>query len=130
MSDLVLTIEAAPQAESRSSASSYATNREVLVLSAILIIFQLIDGVLTAIGMKAFGIEAEGNPLLRMGMEIWGPATTLFVAKGLAILVVLMLARMAGTVPWIQSAMKGVIALYAAAAIIPWTIIHTKHFLL
>lgn len=54
--------------------------QEVLVL-AIFLIAQVLDGGLTYIGVSRFGIEAEGNTLLSTLMHAWGPAPALIAAK-------------------------------------------------
>lgn len=124
MSDAVIAIRSSdlPVAQQQS------TSRELLILAAVLIVFQLLDGVLTALGVARYGIEAEGNALLRTFMYWWGAPTALFGAKAIAIMVVFALVRLAPQVPWVPTAMRCVIALYACAAIIPWTIIHTRYF--
>ena len=54
--------------------------QEVLVL-AIFLVAQLLDGALTYIGVLRFGIEAEGNVLLTTLMQTWGAGPALVAAK-------------------------------------------------
>jgi len=79
---------------------------------------QLFDGVATYAGWQQFG---EANPLLRAGFEMWGAGPTLLAAKLLAILLLLLLAR----VP--RRALVGVglvftLGAYAALSFIPWSL--------
>lgn len=54
--------------------------QEVLVL-AIFLAAQLLDGALTYVGVRRFGIEAEGNVLLTTLMHAWGTGPALVAAK-------------------------------------------------
>lgn len=101
--------------------SSALLSREVAVLGAILILLQIMDGVLTAIGVGHFGHASEANLAIRYLMESWGHIPALITVKSFAIVVVAVLCVLARHVSWIPRAMKGVIALYLGAAIIPWT---------
>lgn len=94
-----------------------------MTLGLILALTQVLDGVLTAIGMTNFGIEAEGNILLRTMMSAWGFIPALVIAKSAAVAVVFSLVVMARSVHWVPTALKGLIAAYVLAAIIPWTMI-------
>lgn len=124
MSDLAVTLtrsfpvcaEWAPK-----SLSIALPERHILTLGAILIVLQILDGVFTALGVSHFGINAEGNLFIRSLMEIWGPTTALLAVKGVAISVVCALCALAHKVLWIAAAMRGVIAVYMIAAIIPWS---------
>lgn len=49
---------------------------------------QVGDFVLTRIGMQRYGVEAEGNPLIRGGMKKLGVTPALTIAKGLMLLMV------------------------------------------
>ena len=54
--------------------------QEVLVL-VIFLVVQLLDGALTYVGVRQFGIEAEGNLLLTSLMQAWGTGPALIAAK-------------------------------------------------
>lgn len=54
--------------------------QEVLVL-AIFLVAQILDGTLTYLGVQQFGIEAEGNVLLTTLMYAWGAGPALLAAK-------------------------------------------------
>lgn len=95
--------------------------RRILSLGAILILLQIMDGIFTAIGVSHFGVHAEGNFVIRSLMELWGPSLALVAVKSVAICVVCALCALAHKVTWIAPAMRGVIAVYMIAAIIPWS---------
>ena len=99
------------------------TSKSVIILTVTLILLQLMDGILTGIGMYHFGHGAEGNPFLRLLMNEFGYVPALIMSKGLAIGIVCFLAYFASHIKWIKGAMMGVVALYVTAAIIPWSII-------
>lgn len=102
-------------------------SKEMIVLSIILALLQVSDGVLTGMGMSMFGTAAEGNLLLRTLMEAWGYIPALFIAKSFAILVIAGLCYLSTVVSWLPRAMRCVIAVYVLAAVIPWTYILLTH---
>lgn len=104
-----------------------APTRKVMILGIILATLQIADGLLTAMGMHIFGTNAEGNALLRTLMEQWGSIPALIVAKSLALSVILMLCLLASRVHWLPLAMKGVIAVYLFAAVLPWSYLLLRH---
>ena len=53
---------------------------EVVVL-AVFLVAQLLDGALTYVGILRFGIHAEGNFLLTTLMQAWGTGPALVAAK-------------------------------------------------
>ena len=100
-------------------AESYSQIK-VAWLGAMLISLQLLDGLLTGVGISLFGIAAEGNLALRTMMELVGPYYALAAAKIIAVLLVLALCHLARHIHWVPLALKCVIAVYLVAAIIPW----------
>ena len=60
-------------------------------------------------------------------MAEWGYVPALVAVKGLAITVIIGLCALSNTVSWLAAAMRGVIVIYLAAAIIPWTSILIHH---
>jgi Domain of unknown function (DUF5658) len=133
MSSVALT--SAPQALAPVSGSPYShfstfcarllvrPSPQVLVLGALVALLQLLDGILTGIGVSLMGSHAEGNALLRMLMEQLGYIPALVVAKSVAIVVLIVLCLLAREVRWITQALQCVIVLYLAGAIIPWSTI-------
>lgn len=103
--------------------SRSAPSRELLILGCALVILQVLDGVLTGIGMATFGTEMEGNFLLQRLMLTLGYIPALLLTKTLAIWTIVFLCAQAGKVPWLRYVLRGVGALYFGAAIVPWTYI-------
>ena len=100
-----------------------APSQTVLTLGAILIILQVLDGILTGIGMSFFGTSAEGNSFLRMLMEHMGYIPALVICKSAAIAVVAFIIAFSKQIGWIRHALTGMIGIYMCLAIIPWTYI-------
>ena len=105
------------------------TSRALAFWAWSLVILQILDGVMTAIGVGHYGHEAEANFLLKLGMELIGPVPTLIIAKSLAIFVVYLLVQCAQHVRWVPRAIQAVTALYLFAAILPWSYILLRHYL-
>lgn len=98
-------------------------SRELLFLGCALVLLQVLDGLLTGIGMATFGPDMEGNFLLRRLMLTVGYIPALFITKSIAIWTIVFLCSQAGKIAWLRYALHGVCALYFAAAIVPWTYI-------
>ncbi|MEZ4754848.1 MAG: DUF5658 family protein [Bdellovibrionota bacterium] len=109
--------------------SNFSISNEILILGSILVLLQILDGVLTGVGISYFGIQAEGNLLIRSLMSYWGVVPALITVKILAAGVICGLCALSGLVSWIATAMRGVIVIYLAAAIIPWTSILLHHLI-
>lgn len=124
----LVTIEAhSPSAALQSHSRTFS--RELAILGVILAIIQVLDGVLTAIGVSRFGVHAEGNLALRMLMSVMGHTQALILVKLLAISVILALCLCGPRIRWLSYAFRGIIAVYVLAAIIPWSIILTSEAL-
>lgn len=96
---------------------------EALLLGSLLVLLQLIDGVLTAIGIFRFGVSIEGNPVLRHFMIEYGHIPTLAVLKLFAVLVVCLLINASRRLRWVPGALGLVSLIYIITAVIPWTYI-------
>lgn len=88
---------------------------EATFVFAVFLVVQVLDGVLTYIGVRMLGVEAEGNMLLAAGMEAFGTPQTLFSAKVLACVCGYVLYRTAWYRPLAITA-----GLYLGVAIVPW----------
>lgn len=97
------------------------TARSALLLGAFLCVLQAADGILTSLGISRYGIDAEGNPILRHLMYELGHIPALGLVKALAILTVIGLTCFAKKLPWVNQAMGAISCLYVFAAIVPWT---------
>lgn len=100
-----------------------APSREVIFLGVCLALLQVLDGILTAIGVQQFGTTAEGNFLIKTMMDQLGCVPALLLIKTIAIGVILCLCYLSHVVTWLETAMKGIIVVYIGAAIIPWSFI-------
>ena len=98
-------------------------SREVMILGGFLCFLQILDGILTGLGMHHFGLDAEGNILLRFLMSQLGYIPALILAKSVAIAVVCILCSLSRRVDWLDSALRLLIVIYLSAAVIPWTAI-------
>jgi len=98
-------------------------SREVVVLGLAIALLQICDGFLTLSGIYAFGIEAEGNAFLRFLMAQIGPEAALIITKAAAVVVTGWLCRLSTSVGWVRHALKGIVAVYLTAAVIPWSLI-------
>jgi hypothetical protein len=95
-------------------------NKLVFYLGLTLILIQILDGIMTSVGIATYGIKAEGNPLLYMLMQQYDYMLVLFFTKSIAILIILGICHSAKFINWIHYAMFTVIGIYLSAAIIPW----------
>lgn len=104
-----------------------APGREIIMLGLVLGILQILDGLMTGLGVSLFGTAAEGNPLLRCLMENCGIAPTLYTAKTMAILCVYLICRLSIKVSWAQNALRGLVCIYLLFAVSPWFKILLEH---
>jgi hypothetical protein len=88
------------------------------VLVVLNLFMQVFDGVATYVGWERFG---EGNPLLRAGFEAWGALPTLLVAKCVAIVLILMVARMQRP-SLVAGGLSLTFAAYLAMSFVPWSL--------
>ena len=98
---------------------------ESALIGLLLIVFQISDATLTLTGIRFFGINAEGNALLRLMMHHWDPVTAIVLSKGLCISLILAVVLTVERVSWARYALAGLSAVYLTSAIIPWTYILT-----
>jgi len=97
---------------------------EATFVFAIFLVVQVLDGVLTYVGVRMLGVEAEGNMLLAAGMEAFGTPQTLFSAKLVACVCGYVLYRTAWYRPLAVAA-----GLYLGVAIVPWLGIMVRLFI-
>lgn len=87
------------------------------ILLTVFVGVQLADGVLTACGLDRFGTAAEANPLVALGITLFGPVAALVVAKLVAIGGALMLYHVGRYTLLAVST-----AIYLLVAILPWVV--------
>lgn len=100
---------------------------ELIFLGVTLAFLQLLDGLLTGIGVMHFGSEIEANIIIRTLIDAFGLFPALLLVKCAAIAIVVALCSISHKVRWVGSALKGIIVLYLLAAIIPWAMVLTFH---
>lgn len=103
-----------------------APSRDIVCAGLLLGSLQILDGYLTSLGMNLFGIEAEGNALLRELMKVFGPDTALMIAKGSALLVVVLLTALVRRQRRLKGVINALCFIYLVCAIIPWIYILTS----
>lgn len=96
---------------------------DIIVLGFILATLQILDGVLTGLGMAQYGTSMEGNILLRSLMSAIGYVPTLAMVKGASIGLIILLCHQTTKISWLKPALYGVMALYIVGAVVPWTYI-------
>lgn len=97
--------------------------KSVFVMGMALAFLQILDGFLTSMGMDRFGVQMEGNALLRELMIQFGHVPTLTVVKLCSITLVLLLIVNSKKVPWVKNALGAINCVYIVFAIAPWTYI-------
>ncbi len=106
---------------------SRAPSKRILLLAAILIVIQILDGVFTGMGVVIYGSSIEANPIIRALIDSWGVANALVFVKALAVFIVFGLVMLSSYVNWMERAMKTVICIYMISALIPWSLILIRH---
>jgi hypothetical protein len=102
---------------------------DVLILGILLASIQIIDGVLTAIGMHHFGTDMEANLLLRGLMSVMGYVPALIIVKSCCVALTGVLCYQTPKISWLKPAFVGIIALYTVFAVVPWTVILVAEYL-
>ena len=92
-----------------------------LVIGAIIV--QILDGILTYIGVTRFGELAEGNPLVKYLIVNLGVVFGLLLPKSIAILSVLGLNSQVEKSTAIKGGLTATIIFYVLVAILPWVVI-------
>ena len=90
---------------------------QLAILVVLNLALQLFDGVATYVGWERYG---EANPLLQTAFGMWGAGPTLVVAKGFAVVLILMLAR-AGRPRLVGAGLAFTLVAYVSFSLIPWT---------
>ena len=92
----------------------------IYILCGILAAIQILDGILTAMGIARFGVSIEGNPLVKGFMLQLGYIPALILTKSIALLIIAGIARFGLEYAWVTKALGALIAVYMMAAIVPW----------
>lgn len=114
-------MERQARAHAHAISIDYADHHRMLghqLVFAAFLITQILDGVLTYIGVSAFGIHAEGNPILAYLMASYGEVVALAAAK--------IVAAMCGVALYVLAVdrlLAMLTLIYIGAALIPWTLV-------
>jgi len=99
-------------------------DQSIDVIISLLVVCQVLDGVLTYMGVTEFGTWREGNPILRYLMEIYPPYIVLLIVKIIAV-IMLYLIKIAydnsvRSMMFIVPCLYVIFMVYVFRAIIPW----------
>ncbi len=100
---------------------SEANDRRMLghqLVFAAFLLTQILDGILTYMGVSIFGVAAEGNPILAWLMASYGEAFALAGAK-----IVAALCGVALYVLAVDRLLAALTLVYIGAAVVPWTLV-------
>ena len=111
----------APRAYAHAAAYDPPLQRRMLghqLVFAAFLLTQVLDGLLTYVGVSIFGIAAEGNPILAWLMTSYGEAIALTGAKIVAALCGIALYLLA-----VDRLLAMLTLVYIGAALVPWTLV-------
>jgi nitrate reductase gamma subunit len=92
------------------------------IVLVLFLLAQCLDGVLTYVGVRTFGVEAEANPLIAAMMLEFGAGAALIGAKSVAGMLGIAL-----HIRQVHGAVAGLTLFYATIAVAPWTAILVIH---
>lgn len=104
-------------------------SKKAFIIGTALALCQLLDGLLTYIGLSLLGIHMEGNGFMRSLMYYYGMAPALFFVKLFAMAIAIGLALHSHNRRWMRPVLIGIVAFYLILAVVPWTIIISKELM-
>jgi uncharacterized membrane protein len=107
----------------RTKSGTVSLSKKAVSLGLLLIICQILDGLLTYIGLRILGVNMEGNSFLRSLMHAYGMLPALFFAKCVALLLVGILMLYAHKRKWIRPIIFLLAVIYLSLAVIPWIVL-------
>jgi hypothetical protein len=107
---------------------SKSISKRALQLGGLLVGLQILDGVLTYIGVTLYGNMMEGNYFLHVLMESYGAKPVLFFSKLLVVGVIFVLTGLAHKRKWIRPFILLLCVVYLMCAVIPWVFIISNHY--
>jgi uncharacterized membrane protein len=113
----------------KSATAVCRTSNELILVGSLLILLQILDGILTATGVGTYGLQAEGNPMLRGLMGLVGAIPALIITKAACIGLIVLLCEQARSIHWLPLALKGVAGIYTVMAVLPWSYILAAEYL-
>lgn len=111
----------APRAQAYAATYDYPLSPRMLghqLVFAAFLLTQVLDGILTYVGVSIFGVAAEGNPILAWLMTSYGEAFALAGAKIMAALCGVALYALA-----VDRLLTALTLFYIGAAVVPWTLV-------
>lgn len=105
---------------------SVTLSRKAFVLGIALGGCQVVDGILTYLGLRLLGIHMEGNGMLRELMHAYGMVPALFIAKLTALMLAGVLMFHAHRRKWIRPIIFALVITYLTLAVVPWLFIISK----
>jgi len=105
----------------------HSISKRAFQLGLFLAICQLLDGMLTYVGLSIFGIQMEGNAFLGMLMEAYGSFPVLFVTKLIALVLVGILTIYSHRRHWFRPVIAFLCLLYLVLAVFPWIAFISAH---
>jgi len=101
--------------------------KQILFYATLFSTVQVADGVLTGIGVTAFGTQAEGNVLLKAAIENFGCWEAIICTKIVAISAIVGLVWISNKLYWAKHMMISLCFMYIFVAIIPWVFYLQKY---
>jgi hypothetical protein len=98
-------------------------SKKAFLLGLTLAICQVLDGLLTYVGLSLLGVHMEGNAFIRTLVIAYGAAPALFMVKLIAILLATLLMFQAHQRRWVRPLIAMLILIYFGLAVVPWTYI-------
>jgi hypothetical protein len=95
---------------------------DIRLLGISLCWLQIFDGFLTWLGVSRFGINFEGNPLLRNMMISIGTEQALVITKITAICAIIFICFCSQNAKWVKPSLIIANSFYLLIAVIPWII--------
>jgi len=111
----------APRTHAYAATFEYPLHQRMLGHQLVFVAFlltQILDGILTYMGVSIFGIAAEGNPILAWMMVSYGELMALAGAKIVAAMCGVALYALA-----VDRLLAALTLVYVGAAIVPWTLV-------
>lgn len=111
----------APRAHSHTAALPYGLHPRMIghqLVFAAFLLTQILDGILTYVGVSALGVGAEGNPILAWLMSSYGEVIALAGAK-----VVAACCGVALYVLAVDRLLAVLTLVYIGGALVPWTLV-------
>lgn len=98
-------------------------------LGWLLILFQILDGAFTLLGISIFGSAIEGNPIIKHVIEYCGPGLAIGLIKLLTIIIIFSICIFGCQVKWLTNALRGVAGVYFIFALVPWSLVFSSYYL-